>query len=66
MVEPEKAACLYSSIKSGDGRPHNFPGELDTIMAGLACGEPSPIAWDVLTEAADCFIAVPDYIAAEG
>jgi len=66
VVEPEKAACLYSSIKSGDGQPHNFPGELDTIMAGLACGDPSPIAWSVLTEAADFFISVPDYLAAEG
>ena len=66
VVEPDKAACLYSSILANDGNPHNFPGELDTIMAGLACGDPSPLAWSVLTEAADCFISVPDYIAAEG
>ncbi|MFO7895898.1 MAG: diaminopropionate ammonia-lyase [Candidatus Cloacimonadales bacterium] len=66
VVEPDKAACLYSSMLAGDGNPHNFPGELDTIMAGLACGDPSPIAWKVLTEAADCFISVPDFIAAEG
>ena len=66
IVEPDKAACLYNSMKIGDGKPHNFPGELDTIMAGLACGDPSPIAWKVLTESADVFISVPDYIAAEG
>ena len=35
-------------------------------MAGLACGEPSPIAWEVLKETADAFITVPDYIAAKG
>ncbi|MEA1972952.1 MAG: diaminopropionate ammonia-lyase [Candidatus Cloacimonadota bacterium] len=66
VVEPDKAACIYSSIKANDGKPHNFPGDLDTIMAGLACGDPSPIAWNVLTEATDFFISVPDYIAAEG
>lgn len=66
VVEPEKAACLYDSMVINDGEPHNFAGELDTIMAGLACGDPSPIAWEVLTEAADCFIACPDFVAAKG
>ena len=66
VVEPNKASCLYASMEIGDGKPHNFPGELDTIMAGLACGDPSPIAWKVLTETTDVFISVPDYIAAEG
>jgi len=66
IVEPDKAACLYESMKIGDGNPHNFPGDLDSIMAGLACGQPSPIAWDVLVESADLFIAAKDYIAAEG
>ena len=66
VVEPDKAACLFDSMKKNDGKPHNFPGKLDTIMAGLACGDPSPIAWQILSEAADCFISVPDYIAAKG
>lgn len=66
VVEPDEAACLYESMKIGDNKPHNFPGELCTIMAGLACGDPSPIAWNVLAESADMFITVPDYIAAEG
>ena len=35
-------------------------------MAGLACGEPSGIAWDVLWPLVDAFIKVPDYIAARG
>jgi diaminopropionate ammonia-lyase len=35
-------------------------------MAGLACGDPSPIAWQILIEAADYFISAPDYIAAKG
>ncbi|MDA3810492.1 MAG: hypothetical protein PF518_09220 [Spirochaetaceae bacterium] len=49
-----------------DGKPHNVTGSLNTIMAGLACGEPSPIAWDILKEKADVFISCPDYIAAKG
>ncbi len=66
VVEPEKAACLYRSIEIGDGQPHSFPGDLDTIMAGLACGDPSPIAWDILRSCADVFLSCPDYVAAKG
>ena len=66
VVEPDKAACLYRSIEIGDGQPHSFPGDLDTIMAGLACGDPSPIAWQVLRHCADYFLTCPDYVAAKG
>jgi diaminopropionate ammonia-lyase len=66
VVEPDKAACLYLSAERGDGIAHSFPGELDTIMAGLACGDPNPIAWDVLKECTDVFIKTPDYVAAKG
>lgn len=66
VVEPENADCLYYSAKQQDGKPHNIDGNLDTIMAGLACGEPSPIAWDVLGECADAFMTCPDYLAAKG
>lgn len=66
VVEPENADCLYHSAKQNDGQPHNIGGNLDTIMAGLACGEPSPIAWEVLKECADAFITCPDYLAAKG
>ncbi|MDH3745664.1 MAG: diaminopropionate ammonia-lyase [Acidobacteriota bacterium] len=66
IVEPSRAACLLESIRAGDGQPHSFPGELDTIMAGLACGDPSPLAWRLLWDRADAFVAVPDYVAAKG
>ncbi len=66
VVEPDKAPCLYESAVINDGKPHTVTGALNTIMAGLACGEPSPIAWEVLNETADAFITVPDYIAAKG
>lgn len=66
VVEPEKAACLFKSAEAGDGKPRSFPGDLDTMMAGLACGDPSPIAWDILWDCADMFMACPEYVAAKG
>lgn len=45
-VEPVRAACVFASVTQG--RLALVQGELNTIMAGLACGRPSPIAWDVL------------------
>ena len=66
VVEPDKAACVFESIKAGDGKCHSVKGALDTIMAGLACGDPSPIAFDILEHTADFFLSIPDYIAARG
>ncbi|MEN6410684.1 MAG: diaminopropionate ammonia-lyase, partial [Anaerolineaceae bacterium] len=66
VVEPDRAACLFLSAEKGDGKPHSFSGDLDTIMAGLACGDPSPIAWDILNDCADVFMKCPDYVAAKG
>jgi diaminopropionate ammonia-lyase len=66
VVEPTQAACLYLSAQAADGKPHIVEGNLDTIMAGLACGEPNPIAWSILSECADYFAICPDYVAAMG
>ncbi len=66
VVEPDKAACIYETAKANDGKLHNVTGDLDTIMAGLACGEASPIAWRVLDGCTDAFVKVPDYTAARG
>lgn len=66
VVEPDRAACLYRSIEAGDGAAHSFPGDLNTIMAGLACGDPSPLAWSILKDYADVFMQCPDYVAGKG
>jgi diaminopropionate ammonia-lyase len=66
VVEPATADCLYRSARAGDGLPHAVGGDLQTIMAGLACGEPSPIAWSVLWDCVDAFVSCPDYVAAKG
>ena len=58
VAEPEKAACLLASAEAG--QPVAVEGDLDTLMAGLACGEPSLIAWQELERAAFAFMAIPD------
>ena len=58
VAEPDRAACLLASAEVGE--PVAIPGDLDTVMAGLACGEPSLLAWRELERAASAFMAVPD------
>ncbi|HIZ79067.1 MAG TPA: diaminopropionate ammonia-lyase [Candidatus Lachnoclostridium stercorigallinarum] len=66
IVEPNKADCLYQTAEADDGTRHFVTGDMDTIMAGLACGEPCSIGWEVLKQCVDHFISCPDYAAAEG
>jgi diaminopropionate ammonia-lyase len=63
VVEPENAACLLASAEQGARAV--VGGNLDTIMAGLACGEPSLLAWQELERAAAAFMAIPDAAAAD-
>ncbi len=58
VVEPEKAACLLASAEAGEAV--SVEGELDTLMAGLACGEPSLLAWQELDRGAFAFMAITD------
>lgn len=66
IVEPNKADCLFRTAEADDGKLHFVTGDMDTIMAGLACGEPCSIGWNVLRSYADNFISCPDYTAAKG
>ena len=63
VVEPDRADCLYRSAVAG--HPVAAEGDLDTIMAGLACGEPSLLAWKILEPGADAFMTVSDGAAME-
>jgi len=58
VVEPDRAACLLASARAG--KIAVAGGPLDTVMAGLACGEPSLLAWQELERAAFAFVAIPD------
>ena len=50
LVEPDGAACIYESMEAGDGQPHTAKGNGETIMAGLNCGSPCTVAWDILRD----------------
>ena len=66
VVEAEAAACLYKGASVGDGSIQIVDGDMVTIMAGLACGEPNTISWDILKNHVDTFISTPDWVAAKG
>lgn len=66
VVEPDKADCIYRTAKAADGELHSVSGSMDTIMAGLCCGEPCSIGWRQLKAHAKNFVSIPDYIAAMG
>jgi diaminopropionate ammonia-lyase len=65
-MEPHNAACIFASAASSDGSCHAVTGDLETVMAGLACGEPNPIGWNILRDSCTCYISCADYIAANG
>jgi diaminopropionate ammonia-lyase len=58
MVEPEQADCLYQSALLG--KPARATGSVDSVMAGLACGETSPLAWRFLEPSVDFFMTISD------
>jgi len=66
IVEPNKANCIFRTAAAADNNLHFVKGKLDTLMAGLACGEPNRIAWDVLQETAEYALSCPDWVAAKG
>lgn len=66
IVEPEAADCLFRTAKAADGRRHRVYGEMNSIMAGLCCGDPCSIGLEVLKECADYSVSMPDEIAARG
>lgn len=66
VVEADTAACLYKGACKGTGTEAVVTGDMPTIMAGLACGEPNTIAWDILKNHVSVFAAAPDWTAAKG
>ncbi|QFH68482.1 diaminopropionate ammonia-lyase [Enterobacter sp. E76] len=64
IVEPELADCVYRSGVKGE--IVNVGGDMATIMAGLACGEPNPLGWEILRNCATQFISCQDAVAALG
>lgn len=62
IVEAQAADCLYkSAIK---GHIEKVQGHMSTIMAGLACGEPNRISWEIIRDYTDIYLSCPDYVSA--
>lgn len=66
IIEPNNADCIFKTAEANDGQLHAVTRNLDTIMAGLACGIPCTIAWELLKSHAQNYISMPDYVAANG
>ena len=66
IVEPNAADCVYRTAEADDGELHKVDGDLATIMAGLSCGEPCTVGWEMLRRFADHFVSVPDEVAEMG
>ena len=66
VMEAGAADCLYQGALANDGKPRIVTGDLKTIMAGLACGEPNTISWDILRNHVSAFISCPDWVSAKG
>lgn len=62
IVEPDLAACLFESAKTG--KATNVAIAQETLMAGLSCGEPSKLAWEILAEEASDFLTIPETLVA--
>ena len=63
VVEPLRADCFFQSALAG--RPVAVGGDLETVMAGLACGEVSALAWEIVDAGAQAFLALDDRFALE-
>jgi len=62
-VEPTRADCVLRSAEAGG--MVEVPGPHVSIMAGLNCGRPSPVAWPYLSGGIGAFVAIPDARAEE-
>jgi diaminopropionate ammonia-lyase len=58
ILEPYESDCLIESAKQQ--QPSKTRKSQKTIMAGLNCGTPSQLAWDIISNNADAYISMGD------
>jgi Threonine dehydratase len=58
IVEPDSAACIMESIKSGKIEKINITRE--SLMGGMSCREPSLVPWEILKKSVNNCISLPD------
>eukprot|EP00439_Symbiodinium_sp_Y106_P039686 s1035_g4.t2 len=64
VIEPWNAACGFASARAGELQ--SVGGDLETMVAGLACGVPSSLAWPILWENCSAFLRFRDDLAGNG
>lgn len=64
LVEPSNAACFFESALNN--KCTAVGGDLKTIMCGLACGEPNPLGYEILSRYCDMFLSVSDEMTKRG
>ena len=58
IVEPESAACVLASIKTG--KIEKISIEKESLMGGMSCGEVSLVPWQILKNSVNHCVAVSD------
>jgi len=66
VVEADLAACIYQSALAADEAARIVTGDMATIMAGLACGQPNETGWSILRDNGELFFSCPDEVTAHG
>ena len=58
IVEPDSAACVLESIKSG--KIEKIDIKRESLMGGMSCGEVSLVPWEILKNSVRYCISLPD------
>jgi len=58
VVEPDSAACVMESIKTG--KIEKIDIERESLMGGMSCGEVSLVPWEILRNSVKYCISLPD------
>ena len=66
LMEARQADCFYRSAQDATKDPVAVTGDLATIMAGLACGEASSLAWPLIRNHTDGYFSLADEVTANG
>lgn len=66
IVEPSTSNCIYKTAFENNGQLQTIKDDMNSIMAGLNCGEPNPIAWDILNNFTFRYCSITDQITKTG
>ena len=58
IVEPDSAACVMESIKTG--KIEKIDIKRESLMGGMSCGEVSLVPWEILKNSVKYCISLPD------